>query len=158
MPDPHQLTRFVQAQQEVYTQALSEIRAGEKQSHWMWFIFPQFDGLGHSSTSRHFAIKSRAEAEAYLAHPILGPRLLECAAAALAVQDRSACEIFGSTDYLKFRSSATLFAQVAPPGSIFQQLLDKYFKGERDEKTRRLLAMAGSDEPPAHPPNQNPPA
>jgi uncharacterized protein (DUF1810 family) len=154
--DPHHLSRFVQAQQDVYIQALSEIRRGDKQSHWMWFIFPQFDGLGHSSTSRHFAIKSLAEARAYLAHSILGPRLNECAQAALAVQNRSAFEIFGSPDDLKLRSSATLFAEVSPPGSIFHQLLDKFFHGEPDEKTLRFLAFAGRDEPPAHPPTSTP--
>ena len=108
-------------------------------SHWMWFIFSQFDGLGFSATSRLYAIKSIAEAQAYLAHPVLGPRLIECAEAALRVEGRTAIEIFGSPDDLKLRSSATLFASVSPPGSVFDRLLEKYFGGERDEKTLRLM-------------------
>src|SRR5579872_5863827 len=111
--DPHDLNRFVQAQTGVYDRALAEIRSGKKRSHWMWFIFPQFDGLGFSSTSKHYAIKSIAEAKAYLSHPVLGPRLVECAEAALSVQGRTAHEIFGSPDDMKLRSCATLFANVA---------------------------------------------
>jgi uncharacterized protein (DUF1810 family) len=140
--DPHDLSRFVQAQEGVYDQALSEIKNGRKQSHWIWFIFPQFDGLGFSSTSKHYAIKSVAEAEAYLSHPILGPRLVECAEAALRVQGRTALEIFGSPDNMKLRSCATLFASVSQPGSVFDQLLDMYFRSERDGKTLRLLGIA----------------
>src|SRR5436305_1227395 len=102
--DPHNLNRFVQAQVDDYEQALAEIRSGRKQSHWMWYIFPQFDGLGFSSTSKRYAIKSIAEAEAYLAHPVLGPRLQECAEAALRVEGRTASEIFGSPDDMKLRS------------------------------------------------------
>ncbi len=105
----------------------------------MWYIFPQFDGLAFSSTSKHYAIKSVEEAHAYLAHPVLGPRLLECAEAAVAVEGRSALEVFGSPDDLKLRSCATLFAFVSPPGSVFHRLLDKFFQGQRDEKTLRLL-------------------
>jgi uncharacterized protein (DUF1810 family) len=137
--DPHNLSRFVQAQENDYNQALSEIRGGRKQSHWMWYIFPQFDGLGFSSTSRRYSIKSLAEAEAYLSHPVLGPRLIECAEAVLGVEGRSAFEIFGSPDDMKLRSSATLFACVSPPGSVFERLLRKYFQGERDGKTLNLL-------------------
>jgi uncharacterized protein (DUF1810 family) len=137
--DPHDLARFVEAQAGVYDRALAEIRRGRKSSHWMWFIFPQIAGLGSSSTARRYAIQSRAEAEAYLAHPVLGPRLVECAEAALAVEGRTAFEVFGSPDDLKLRSSATLFAQVSPPGSVFERLLAKYFDGEPDEKTLRLL-------------------
>ena len=137
--DPYGLTRFVQAQERDYEQALSEIRSGQKRSHWMWYIFPQFDGLGFSSTSRRYAIKSVAEAEAYLRHAVLGPRLLESAEAAMGVEGRSALEVFGSPDDMKLRSCATLFACVSPAGSVFEQLLDKYFGGERDEKTLRLL-------------------
>src|SRR5687768_14017518 len=96
--DPHNLSRFLHAQEDDYVQALTEIRSGRKRSHWMWYIFPQFDGLGFSSTSRHYAIKSIAEAEAYLNHPVLGPRLAECAEAVLAIKGRSALEIFGSPD------------------------------------------------------------
>jgi len=137
--DPYGLTRFVQAQERDYEQALSEIRSGQKRSHWMWYIFPQFDGLGFSSTSRRYAIKSVAEAEAYLRHAVLGPRLLESAEAAMGVEGRSALQVFGSPDDMKLRSCATLFACVSPAGSVFEQLLDKYFGGERDEKTLRLL-------------------
>src|SRR5687767_12660048 len=137
--DPYHLSRFVQAQERDYEQAMSEIRSGRKRSHWMWYIFPQFDGLGFSPTSRQYAIKSIAEAEAYLRHPVLGPRLLESAQATLGVEGRSAFEVFGSPDDIKLRSCATLFACVSPAGSVFEQLLDKYFGGERDDKTLRLL-------------------
>jgi uncharacterized protein (DUF1810 family) len=140
--DPHDLSRFVQAQEGVYERALSEIRSGRKRSHWIWYIFPQFDGLGSSSTSRRYSIKSIAEAEAYLSHPVLGPRLLECAEAALRVDGRTAFEIFGSPDDLKLRSCATLFAVVSPAGSVFDRLLEKYFPGGRDGKTLQLLGIA----------------
>lgn len=138
--DPYDLNRFVQAQQGDFERALAEVHSGRKRSHWMWYIFPQFDGLGFSSTAQYYAIKSLAEAKAYLAHPVLGPRLLECAEAALRVEGRSATEIFGSPDDLKLRSCATLFACVSPAGSVFERLLDKYYGGERDQKTLRLLA------------------
>jgi uncharacterized protein (DUF1810 family) len=140
--DPHDLDRFVQAQEGDYERALSEIRQSRKRSHWMWYIFPQFDGLGSSPTSRRYAIKSVAEAQAYLAHPVLGPRLRECAEAALGVEGRSAAEVFGSPDDLKLRSCATLFAAVSPAGSVFERLLDKYYQGVRDGKTIRLLGAA----------------
>ncbi len=140
--DPHDLSRFVRAQEDDYEGALSEIKSGRKRSHWMWYIFPQFDGLGFSSTSRRYSIKSLGEAEAYLSHPVLGPRLSECAVAALGVEGRSAYEIFGSPDDMKLRSCATLFACASPPGSIFDALLDKYFRGERDGETLRLLGIA----------------
>jgi uncharacterized protein (DUF1810 family) len=140
--DPHNLSRFVQAQEQNYEQALSEIRRGRKQSHWMWYIFPQFDGLGFSSTSKRYSIKSLAEAEAYLRHPVLGPRLIECAEAALGVEGRSAYEIFGSPDDMKLRSCATLFAHVSPAGSGFEKLLGKFFQGERDDKTLKLLEIS----------------
>ena len=138
-PDPYDLTRFVLAQEADYETALSEIRGGRKRSHWMWYIFPQYDGLGSSAMSTRYAIKSPVEALAYLRHPILGPRLLECAEAAVAVAGRSAFEIFGSPDDMKLRSCATLFAVVSPAGSVFDRLLDKYFAGERDPETLRLL-------------------
>lgn len=141
MPDTHDLTRFVEAQRRDYESAISEIRSGRKRSHWMWYIFPQFDGLGFSSTSRHYAIKSLEEAEAYLRHPLLGPRLLESVQATLDVEGRSALEMFGSPDDMKLRSCATLFASASPPGSVFEELLDKYFGGERDDKTLRLLGQ-----------------
>ena len=137
--DPHDLNRFVQAQEGVHERALAEIKSGRKRSHWMWYIFPQFDGLGFSPTAKLYAIKSVAEAEAYLRHPVLGPRLKECAEAALGVQGRTAFEIFGSPDDMKLRSCATLFAHVSPPGSVFHRLLDKYYQGEPDDKTLRLL-------------------
>jgi uncharacterized protein (DUF1810 family) len=140
--DPHDLSRFVQAQEVNYSQALAEIRDGRKRSHWMWYVFPQFDGLGYSSTSKRYSIKSVAEAEAYLRHPTLGPRLVECCEAALMVERRSAHEIFGSPDDMKLRSCATLFASVSAPGSAFERLLDKYFDGRRDDQTIRLMDSA----------------
>lgn len=140
--DPHQLSRFVQAQEADYEKALSEIRSGRKRSHWMWYIFPQFDGLGFSSTSKRYSIKSIAEAKAYLAHPVLGPRLIVCAEAVLNVEGRSAHAIFDSPDDMKLRSCATLFASVSPKGSVFERLLDKYFPNGRDSETLRLLDSA----------------
>ncbi len=137
--DPHNLIRFVRAQEDDYEQALSEIRRGRKRSHWMWYIFPQFDGLGFSATSQRYAIKTLAEAEAYLAHPLLGPRLVECAEAALGVDGKTANEIFGSPDDMKLKSCATLFACVSPDGSVFHRLIDKYYQGGRDEKTLQLV-------------------
>ena len=140
--DPHDLGRFLQAQAGSYDEALAQIRGGRKRTHWMWYIFPQFDGLGFSPTSRKYSIKSVAEAKAYLTHPVLGPRLVACAEAALGVEGRSAPEVFGSPDDMKLKSCATLFASVSPAGSVFERLLDKYFQGERDGKTLRLLAQA----------------
>jgi uncharacterized protein (DUF1810 family) len=137
--DPYELTRFVQGQEHSYGQALAEIRSGRKRSHWMWYVFPQIEGLGLSATSKHYAIKSLGEAEAYLRHPILGPRLLESVEAALGIEGRSALEVFGSPDDLKLRSCATLFASVSPAGSVFEQILDRYFDGTPDEATLRLL-------------------
>lgn len=137
--DPHDLHRFVEAQEGVYERALGEIKSGRKRSHWMWYIFPQFEGLGLSSMSERYSIKSVAEARAYLGHPLLGLRLIACAEALLSLEKRSAEEIFGSPDNTKLRSCATLFAQVSPADSVFHRLLDKYFQGEGDEKTLRLL-------------------
>jgi uncharacterized protein (DUF1810 family) len=145
MPDPFDLDRFVRAQEADYAEALAEVRTGRKESHWMWYVFPQLAGLGSSPTARFYALADRAEAEAYLAHPVLGPRLREIAAAALAVEGRSAHDIFGSPDDLKLRSCATLFARVAPPGSVFEQLLAKYFDGEPDARTLTLLGKPGTD-------------
>ena len=144
--DPDNLGRFVQAQQGVYQHALAEIRNGRKRSHWMWFIFPQFEGLGFSSTSRLYAIKSVAEARAYLDHPILGPRLFECAEAVLSVQGKSASEIFGSPDDVKLRSCATLFAQMAPATPVFDRLIEAHFQGQPDGKTLQLLGEAGNQD------------
>lgn len=143
--DLYDLNRFVQAQKNDYERALSEVKHGRKRSHWMWYIFPQFDGLGFSQTTKRYAIKSIAEAKAYLSHPILGPRLIECAEAALGVEKRSAYEIFGSPDDVKLKSCATLFAYVSPAGSVFDRLLDKFFQGDRDTKTLRLLEASGKD-------------
>jgi uncharacterized protein (DUF1810 family) len=140
--DPHNLNRFLHAQAHDYERALSEVKAGRKRSHWMWYIFPQFAGLGFSSTSERYAIKSVAEAKAYLAHPVLGPRLVECAEAVLGIEGRSALEVFGSPDDLKLRSCATLFANVSPAESVFERLLDRYYQGERDSQTLRLLEIA----------------
>ena len=142
--DPYDLARFVEAQEHDYVQALSEIRRGRKRSHWMWYIFPQFDGLGFSSASRRYSIKSVAESEAYLRHPVLGPRLVESARATLGVEGRSALEVFGSPDDMKLRSSAMLFASVSPAGSVFEQVLDRYFGGEPDGKTLQLLRQASA--------------
>ncbi len=142
--DAFNLDRFVEAQARDYQRALDEIKRGEKRSHWMWYIFPQFEGLGFSSMSQRYAIKSVDEAVAYLAHPILGPRLFECTYAALSVEGRSALEIFGSPDDMKLRSSATLFAHVSQPGSVFHRLLDKYYPSGPDPKTIRLIESASA--------------
>ena len=138
--DQHDLRRFLDAQQGTYEVALSEIRQGQKRSHWMWFVFPQYAGLGLSPTSQRYAIKSIAEAEAYLGHPVLGRRLVECADALLRIEGRSARQIFDSSDDVKLKSSATLFAHVSPAGSVFERVLDKYFGGERDDKSLQLLS------------------
>jgi uncharacterized protein (DUF1810 family) len=137
--DPHDLGRFVSAQADDFERALAEIKAGRKRSHWMWYIFPQIDGLGFSAMSRRYSIKSLDEARAYLDHPLLGRRLVECAEAVMTVQGRSACEIFGTPDDVKLKSCATLFASVTPPDSIFARLLDRFFEGARDGKTLQLL-------------------
>jgi uncharacterized protein (DUF1810 family) len=138
-PDPYQLARFVSAQEESYPDALAEVRAGRKTTHWMWYVFPQLAALGFSSTAKFYGIGSRAEAEAYLAHPVLGSRLVEISEAATAVGGRSAHDIFGSPDDLKLRSCATLFAAVSPPGSVFHRLLDRFFDGRPDARTLELL-------------------
>jgi uncharacterized protein (DUF1810 family) len=140
--NPYGLDRFVRAQEDNYEQALSELSRGKKRTHWMWYVFPQLDGLGFSPTAKHYSIKSLEEARAYLAHPVLGPRLLACAEAVVGIEGRSAAEVFGSPDDLKLRSCATLFAAVSPPGSVFERLLEKYYRGERDGKTLRLLGLA----------------
>ena len=133
------LNRFLMGQESLYGLALSELRSGRKRSHWMWFVFPQYAGLGASPMSQHYAIKSVAEAEAYLRHPVLGPRLVECCEAVLAVKGRTAFEILGSPDDLKLRSCATLFAHVSPPGSVFERLLARYFPEGPDDRTLRLM-------------------
>ncbi len=133
------LERFVRAQEGVYEAALAELRAGCKRTHWMWFVFPQVAGLGLSATAAHYAIADLAEARAYLEHPLLGPRLEECAEAVLGVSGRTAHQILGSPDDLKLRSSMTLFALVAPPGSVFRRVLEKYYGGKPDPRTLELL-------------------
>ena len=138
-PDPFDLKRFVRAQESDYKRALAEIAAGRKRSHWMWYIFPQFAGLGLSSTSQYYAIGTLDEARAYLAHPTLGPRLIECAEATLTVKDRSAHDIFGSPDDMKLQSSVTLFSLVLPENPVFHRVLEKYFEGKRDERTLDLV-------------------
>ena len=139
MADPFNLERFVDAQAPVYDQVRRELMAGRKQSHWMWFIFPQIAGLGQSPMSIRFAIASLDEAKAYLAHPVLGPRLRECARLALAVESKTARDIFGSIDEVKFRSSMTLFARAAPDEGLFQRCIDKYFAGGSDPATLAKL-------------------
>ena len=137
--DPFDLQRFLEAQDGIYEQALGEIRRGRKTSHWMWFVFPQIDGLGSSSTARLYAIKSIQEANAYLNHPVLGPRLVGCAEALLQCRGKSAAEIFGYPDDLKLRSSMSLFASVSSPDAVFARVLDQYFGGEPDPRTLELL-------------------
>lgn len=135
MDDPFNLQRFVEAQEFAFEQACSELREGRKSSHWMWFIFPQIEGLGHSPMAAKFAISSREEAEAYLMHPLLGPRLRECTRLVNLVNGRSIDEILGYPDDLKFRSSITLFAQATPDNRVFKDALQKYFGGEFDPMT-----------------------
>ena len=137
--DPFNLKRFTSAQESIYDCALAELRRGLKQSHWMWFIFPQIIGLGSNYNSRFYAISGIEEARQFLQHPILGKRLLECTGSVLAVDGRSASDIFGYPDDLKLKSSMTLFACVADPCSVFVRIIDKYFKGERDVLTLQLL-------------------
>ena len=144
MTDPFDVERFVVAQDAggTYQRALGEIRSGRKVSHWMWFIFPQIAGLGYSSMAQRYAIEGLDEARAYLAHPVLGQRLVECAAALTTIGERSAVEIFGEVDAQKLRSSMTLFSRAAPNEPLFARVLDIYFGGETDLETeRRLLAQ-----------------
>ena len=139
--DPYDLARFVAAQDAggTYEDAVAELRRGRKTSHWMWFVFPQIAGLGHSPTSRMYAITSAAEASAYLAHPVLGPRLIECAAIVAGLPGRSAEQIFGGIDAQKLRSSVTLFLHAAPAEQVFRQVLDQYFGGVPDPATEQRL-------------------
>jgi uncharacterized protein (DUF1810 family) len=143
--DIHDLARFVQAQNGVYEGAVSEIRRGRKVGHWMWFIFPQLAGLGASPTARRYAIHSLAEAQSYLAHPVLGPRLRTCATAVAALEGRSAAEVFGSPDDLKLCSSLTLFEAAAPGETVFGAPLDGLCQGRRDPITLRGLQADGLD-------------
>jgi uncharacterized protein (DUF1810 family) len=134
------LQRFVQAQQPIYATALAELAAGEKRSHWMWFIFPQADGLGHSEMARRYALRSLDEAIGYLAHPLLGARLVECTGAVLRHTDRSAHAIFGAPDDAKFRSCMTLFATADRSGGVYREALQSFFAGQRDDKTERIIS------------------
>jgi uncharacterized protein (DUF1810 family) len=143
MDDPHGLERFAAAQNQAdsFTTAVAELRAGAKRSHWMWFVFPQIAGLGHSPTSRRYAIASLEEARAYLAHPVLGPRLIESARILCELEGKTARDIFGGIDAIKLRSSMTLFARADTSNPVFGQVLDAYFGGVPDEATERLLGV-----------------
>ncbi|OBG86412.1 calpastatin [Mycobacterium sp. E802] len=141
--DPYDLARFVTAQDRVYSQVVGELRDGRKRSHWIWFVFPQLRGLGHSSTAHHYGIASVDEASAYLAHPTLGPRLRECARLVAQIDGRTAREVFGHPDDLKVRSSMTLFTAVTEDNADFESLLDKFYGGEPDPLTVELLSAAG---------------
>jgi len=141
--DPFDLQRFVAAQQPVYADVLAELAGGRKRSHWMWFVFPQFAGLGTSGMSRRYALRSLAEARAYLGHRLLGARLAECTRTVNALAGRSALEVFGAIDAVKFRSSMTLFDLAAgTPGSPYREALARYFAGAHDPRTRELLTSA----------------
>lgn len=141
MDGPYDLERFVEAQDAggTYFRAVTELRAGDKTSHWMWFVFPQIAGLGQSATSREFAISSLEEATAYLQHPLLGSRLIECTGIVAKTAGRTAVQIFGSIDAQKLRSSVTLFLRAAPDEPLFQQVLDRFFDGQPDPATGQLL-------------------
>ena len=139
MKEEKDLERFIAAQETAYEMALAEIKSGRKQSHWMWYIFPQIAGLGFSSTSKFYAIKDRQEAEAYLRHPILGARLIEISAVLLEIEGKTAYQIFGSPDDLKLKSSMTLFGSLENTDPVFEKVLDKYFAGARDMQTLELL-------------------
>ena len=139
MDDPYNLQRFVDAQQPVFAGVIEELKRGSKRGHWMWFIFPQLKGLGRTSQSNFFGIASLQEAAAYLQHPVLGPRLTQCTQLVNTVEGRSAEDIFGHIDAMKFRSSMTLFAQATPDNQIFIDALQKYFAGEFDPLTIEYL-------------------
>ena len=139
MKDEYNLQRFIEAQDQVYAAVLDELRAGGKRGHWMWYIFPQIKGLGHSVMAQRFAITSREEAKAYLEHPVLGSRLRECTRLVLNVEGRSAEQIFYYPDNLKFRSCMTLFMDATTGNNIFQEALLKYFEGQPDESTLDIL-------------------
>jgi uncharacterized protein (DUF1810 family) len=139
MDDPYTLQRFVDAQDPLYAEVCEELRSGRKRSHWMWFVFPQIRGLGSSSMAQRFAIASLAEASAYMQHPVLGARLRETTQLVNAVSGRSIEDIFGYPDYLKFRSSMTLFERATPENDVFTEALRKYFDGEPDPDSLRLI-------------------
>jgi uncharacterized protein (DUF1810 family) len=139
VPDTFHLERFITAQEPVISQVLKELEQGQKESHWMWFVFPQLKGLGYSSTAQFYAIASREEARAYLGHPILGPRLRQCVELVNQVKNKSVEEIFGYPDDLKFHSSMTLFADAASDRQVFQTALEKFFQGTPDKRTLELI-------------------
>jgi uncharacterized protein (DUF1810 family) len=145
MSDPFELERFVAAQDQggTYNVAIAELREGHKRSHWMWFVFPQVAGLGQSPISKRYAISSLAEAQAYLAHPVLGPRLIESARIVGGLENRTAQDVFGGVDAMKLRSSMTLFARADPENTLFADVLDAYFGGVGDDATESLLASSG---------------
>lgn len=140
MSDNKGLTKFLDAQNQIYLTALAEIKRGRKESHWMWFVFPQIAGLGHSTTAKFYAITDIEEAEAYLAHPVLGWHLVEISEALLKIDSKTATDILGSPDDIKLRSCMTLFAQTKNANPVFRQILDKYFAGILDELTLRILS------------------
>ena len=139
MPQDNNLQRFIEAQKREYTIALSEIKNGKKRSHWMWYIFPQIQGLGFSETSRYYAIQNKEEAAAYLQHPVLGSRLIQICNELLSLQSNNAGNIFGSPDDVKLKSSMTLFASLPNTDPVFQAVLDKFFNGTKDNQTLRIL-------------------
>jgi uncharacterized protein (DUF1810 family) len=139
--DTHDLRRFVEAQEGDVERISRELEEGNKRSHWMWYAFPQVEGLGSSPMARRYAIRSLEEAKAYLEHPVLGPRLRKWTELVLGAEERSAEQIFGYPDYLKFRSSMTLFSRVAESGSVFSRALEKYYDGKPDRKTLRILGI-----------------
>ncbi|MBP1871020.1 uncharacterized protein (DUF1810 family) [Ensifer adhaerens] len=141
MTDPFTLQRFVDAQSRIYAAALDELRRGRKETHWMWFVFPQLAGLGHSPMAQRYSISGLPEARAYLAHSILGPRLIDCTETVNGITGRSALDIFSSPDDMKFRSSMTLFSKASAAGNVFDQALELYFAGEMDRRTLDLLGQ-----------------
>lgn len=135
------LSRFLSAQQNIYSQVVKELQGGKKTSHWMWFIFPQIEGLGNSSTAKYYSIKNIEEAKEYINHPVLRERLLECTNILLSINNKFAEEIFGYPDNMKLRSCITLFKYVAPQQKVFTDVLEKYFAGDQDEKTLSILLI-----------------
>jgi len=141
LPESSDLSRFLFAQEGIYDIALSELRRGRKETHWMWFIFPQLAGLGHSAMARRYAIRDIGEAKAFLEDPVLGPRLVGCCQILLSIKGKTASQIFGDPDDLKLRSSMTLFALAEEPGSIFEEVLARYFGGGKDRLTLELMGL-----------------
>ena len=144
MSDRFNLNRFVEAQDPVYERVCSELRQGRKTSHWMWFVFPQIAGLGVSEMARRFSISSLAEARAYLGHPVLGPRLVECTRLVCAIEGKKIREIFGTPDDMKFRSCMTLFSRAAESAAVFEEALKRYFSGEPDALTLERVQESGN--------------